>query len=579
MKKLIVVLLTLILCCSIDCNAQIGKLFAKKDKSEQSVNDSVTKPKEEEKVQKGSGGGLMQKMMTKLAKNAGKIGGAVTGFTKSTDNLTLLEPVMSIRSNLYTSEVGTADMDLFGGWKQGSDMVLMMLLPKDKLGFYSLDGTIKIDGGEPDNNGMGIYTRVFENSKKPKIIELETKSGKAKFSLIPLDHYVKIASINNKKDNCEIDMSKDFTIQLENFSTKPDAMIDISMVGVKELGFRIIMSAGNFKASKNITIPGFALKHLTTDGDAGFKNTYLIVSEVEMKNVVDEYGFYKSPIEYLALASDAKQVNIINAKAIFNGLVVKGEEKMKLGKLTYELTKANASRSRPSEQIKNIVPSVFAIRGTTAMYSQKDNKWTNTQTTKTIDFKIPDDKLDEILLDLYTQTTTILKNQFAATILPTELVTNSKTFKDKSIYDNQDATESTNFFSKSYRGLTPLARNAPFASIVKGDALMIREIGESALLKVTMDIQVSYENSPLAIPTLNIELIGQNNGIGFLGTTFFTAKISGPGYSIPSKAKDIKYDDIVRIDDMMLLFKKGLQDLIAQEKQNDEYVQLWKLKD
>lgn len=578
MKKLIIVLLTSILCCSINCNAQFGKLFAKKDKTEQSVNDSVNKPKEEEKVQKGSGGGFMQKMMTKLAKNAGKIGGAVTGFSKSTDNLSVLDPVISIRSNLYTSEVGTADMDLFSGWKQGSDMVLMMLLPKDKLGFYSLDGTIKIDGGKPDNNGMGIYTRVFDSNKKPKIIELETKSGKAKFSLIPLNHYVKIVSINNKKDNCEIDMSKDFTIQLENFSTKPDAMIDISMVGVKQLGFRVIMSAGYFKASKNITIPGFALKHLSTDGDAGFKNTYLIVTEAEMKTAVDESGFYKSPIEYSAAASDAKQVNVINAKAIFDGLAVKGEEKMKRGKLTYEITKANASRSRPSEQIKNIVPSVFAIRGTTAMYSQKDNKWTNTQTTKSIDFKIPDDKLDEILVNLYTQTTNILKNQFAATILPTELVTNSKTFQDKSIYDNQDATESTNFFSKSYKGLTPLARNAPLAAMMKGDALMIREIGESALLKVTLDIRVSYENSPLAIPTLNIELIGQNNGIG-LGTNFFTAKISGDGYSIPGKAKDIKYDDIVRIDDMMLLFKKGLQDLIAQEKQNDEYVQLWKLKD
>ncbi|MBC7438746.1 MAG: hypothetical protein H7250_02000, partial [Flavobacterium sp.] len=450
MKKVNIVLLTLILCCSINGNAQIGKLFAKKDKPEQSVNDSVTTPKEEEKVQKGSGGGFMQKMITKLAKNAGKIGGAVTGFTKSTDNLSLVDPVITLRSNLYTSEVGTADMDVFSGWKQGSDMVLMMLLPKDKLGFYSLDGTIKIDGGEPDNNGMGIYTRVFENNKKPKIIELETKSGKAKFSLIPLNHYVKIVSINNKKDNCEIDMSKDFTIQLENISTKPDATISISIVGVVALGFRTVLSAGTFKASSNLKIPGYALKHINTDGDAGFKNTYLIVTESETKTAIDEAGFYKTPVEYIACASDAKSVNVLNPVAVFNGFTCKGEEKMKLGKLNYEFKKGNAFRSRPSEQIKNIVPSVFAIRGTTAMYSQKDNKWTNVQTTKTINFTIPEDKLDEILLNLYTQTTTIIKEQFNATILSPELITNSKTYKDKSIYNNQDEVGESDFFSKSY---------------------------------------------------------------------------------------------------------------------------------
>lgn len=577
MKKLIPFMFALLLCNSFQSNAQFGKMFAKKDKTEKPANDSVSKPKEDDKVKKSSGGGFMQTMITKLAKNAGKIAGKVTGFTKATDDLSSFDPVIVLNSNLYTKEVGTADMDLFNGWKQGNDMVTLFLLPKDKQGFYSLDGTIKIDGGKPENNGMGIYTKVQENTKKPKMVEFETKSGKAKLALEPISHYIKIASINNKRDNCEIDMSKDFTLQLENISTKPDATISVSIVGVGALGFRTILGAGNFKASSNIKIPGFALKHIGTDGDVGFKNTYIIVSEAESKTAVDEAGFYKTPIEYAVMASDAKAVNVINAKAVFTGLIVQGEEKMELGKLEYELKKANAYGARPFEQIKNIVPSVFAIRGTTAMYSKKENKWTNTETTKTIDFKIPEDKLDEFLLNLFTQTTTILKNQFGATILPTELVTNSKTFQNKAIYDNQDAVGASDFFSKSYKNLYPVSRNAPLASMMKGDYVMIKEIGESALLKVTLDIRVSYENSPLAIPTLNIELVGQNNGLG-IGTKFFTAEITGKGYSIPSKAKNMNYDNMVRIDDMMILFKKGLQDLVAKEKQNNEYVELWKLK-
>ena len=250
---------------------------------------------------------------------------------------------------------------------------------------------------------------------------------------------------------------------------------------------------------------------------------------------------------------------------------------MKLGKLNYEFKKGNAFRSRPSEQIKNIVPSVFAIRGTTAMYNQKDNKWTNVQTTKTINFTIPENKLDEILLNLYTQTTTIIKEQFNANILSPELITNSKTYKDKSIYNNQDEVGESDFFSKSYKGLAPVAKIAPLASVLRGDSAMLKEIGESALLKVTLDIRVSYENSPLAIPTLNIELVGKENGSS-TSTTYFTGAISGEGYAIPSKAKDMNYDNFVIIDDMMLLLKKALQDLSAKEKQNNEYIPLWKLK-
>lgn len=577
MKKLLPFVFAILICNSYQSSAQFGKMFAKKEKTEKSANDSIKKPTEDEKVKKGSGGGFMQKMITKIAKNAGKIGGMGSEIMKSTDDLSAIDPLISINSNLYSKEIGTADMDFFSGWMQGGDMVMVMLLPKDKLGFYSLKGDMKIDGEKPDNNGMGLYSRIYAGTKKPKIVELNTKSGQAKFSLVPLNHYVKIASINNKKENCEIDMSKDFTIQLENISTKPDATISISVVGVVALGFRTVLSAGTFKASSNIKIPGYALKHINTDGDAGFKNTYLIVTESETKTAIDEAGFYKTPVEYIACASDAKSVNVLNPVAVFNGFTSKGEEKMKLGKLNYEFKKGNAFRSRPSEQIKNIVPSVFAIRGTTAMYSQKDNKWTNVQTTKTINFTIPENKLDEILLNLYTQTTTIIKEQFNANILSPELITNSKTYKDKSIYNNQDEVGESDFFSKSYKGLAPVAKIAPLASVLRGDSAMLKEIGESALLKVTLDIRVSYENSPLAIPTLNIELVGKENGSS-TSTTYFTGAISGEGYAIPSKAKDMNYDNIVRIDDMMLLLKKALQDLSAKEKQNNEYIPLWKLK-
>lgn len=577
MKNLIVVLVTLAFLNSIQSHAQFGKIFSKKDKTEKTANDSVTKPNDDAKTKKSSGGGFMQKMITKIAKNAGKIGATATGAIKSTDDLNAIDPMISVNSNLYPKEIGTADMDIFSGWMDGGDMVLVMLLPKDKMGFYSLKGNIKVDGAKPDNNGMGIYSKIQANNKKPKILELETANGKAKFSLLPLNQYVKIASINNKKDNCEIDMSKDFTIQLENISKKPDAVVNVSIVGTVALGFRTILSAGNFKASSNITIPGFALKHINAVGNATFKNSYIIVSVAETKLATDESGFYKNPVEYVAGASDAKAVTITNATDVFNGFEAKGQEKFKLGKLSYDFNKGNAYKSRPSNQIKNIVPSVFAIRGTTSMYSKKENKWMKTETIKSINFTIPEAKLDEMLQNLYTQTTTILKDHFNANILSAELVTQSKTFLDKSVYNNSDEVGEADFFSKSYKKLAPVSRTAPLASGIRGDTAMLKEINESALLKVTVDIRVSFESSALAIPTLTIELVGRENGTN-IPTTYFSGTIEGEGYEIPSKGKNMNYDNIIRTNDMMILLKKALNELSAKESQTNEYVRLWNLK-
>jgi hypothetical protein len=135
--------------------------------------------------------------------------------------------------------------------------------------------------------------------KPSRLLELETSSGeKARFILQAKKNNIKLVSINGKSAGSAIDMSKDFTLQLQNYATAPGALIKLQITG-QALGIRAWYDLGYFKPAANVTIPGNIIKHAAAKG-INFKNTYLQVSEIELAQAKDEIGRYKQPLYYYA---------------------------------------------------------------------------------------------------------------------------------------------------------------------------------------------------------------------------------------------------------------------------------------
>lgn len=121
----------------------------------------------------------------------------------------------------------------------------------------------------------------------------------------------------------------------------------------------------------------------------------------------------------------------------------------------------------------------------------------------------------------------------------------------------------------------------PLAVTFKGETTLFKPLQVDVILKVNITLELDTKNAVI-IPTMNVELLGKQSGLNFgygLLTQFFTASIVGKGFSIPRKGTvtDTMIDKVVCPADMLTLFKKGLSEIAASEKQNLEYIPIWNL--
>lgn len=482
----------------------------KKKKENAAVQDTAAAATAEapEKEEKKKGGGLFQKVVAKVAKVAANASGAMLGTTKTTDNFDVIEPAIFVSSNIYPKSVGTMQTDFYNGWKEGGDLVGIMMLPKDKGFFYKLDGTVKINGEKADYAAAGAYTKILDGSNSNKVLEMETKGGKtAKFTLVPKQNKIKLLSVNGQTKNAVIDMAKDFTIELEGFT--PNAFIKIEVV-MQKMGFRGQFEVGSYRAAKTITIPGYIFKHMNVGPDqADFKysNPYIFVSETEVRETKDENGHYKEPVKYFAGTSSYMAVNVVNPVTNGGGLTVRDG--------SCRLEKGNAYFSPPVEMATKIAATTMVVKGTTYYYDVNESKVVDRTITTTKELKfpqIPDAKLESVAADLYQQITAILKEELNATIIAPEQVTSNAAYQKLGIYMNEDENTDEHF-RKSYKGLNEPPAMAPLAFSINGQAFLFEPLSANALLKTVLDLKISWEGKkPKITPYLNIELKGMPNG-------------------------------------------------------------------
>jgi hypothetical protein len=547
--------------------------FWKKKKEETTTTDS-TAPKQEEKK---SGGSFFQKIVSKISKVAANTSGAMLGTTKSTDKFESFLPGIFLSSNLYPKSVGTMQTDFYTGWKEGGDLVGVMLLPKDKSFFYKLDGDILMNGVKADYQAAGAYTKIFDGSNANKTLELKTKAGIAKFNLIPKQNKLKILTVNGQASNATIDLTKDFTIELDGFT--PNSFIKLEVV-MQTIGIRTQIEVGSFRAAKKITIPGYMFKHINQQQDQKnfkFSNPYIFVSETEVKQTLDENGIYKEPINYYAGTSSYMAVNIINPVDRYDGFSLQGSG--------WSVEKGNAYFSSPLEYAKTIAPVSIVVKGTTYYYDRSESKVLDRKmiTTKEAQFpQIPNDVLNNATQQLYAALAKTFKEEMNVNLMLPEKVTANKKYQDLESYQNSNENVEENF-SASYKDLKEFSSSAPLAFSLDGETQLIQSLNTNAILKATVNIELSWEGkNPSMLTKLHVELLGMPSG-GITGAAYpskyFTAYIKGKSTSLPKGTVVTTQfiNDVLQIESLTNSFRESLKALLEKEKTLTEYKELWKL--
>ena len=136
---------------------------------------------------------------------------------------------------------------------------------------------------------------------------------------------------------------------------------------------------------------------------------------------------------------------------------------------------------------------------------------------------------------------------------------------------------------------------------------IMKEAGVDALMTFTLNLQVEQDGDfGVIVPKLTFEIAGKINGLS-TNTRYVTGTITGKGipsediglkvehksktsvigdergrndsktYHIAGEITVEELDQIVRRSDLLTVFRKGLQEIIAKEKANADYEVVWKL--
>lgn len=594
MAKKIYLTLVLLSGLTLNSNAQFGKLkgLAGGKKETATSETDTTKTVGKERV----GGSFLNKAIIKIAKASSGLVMSATGQLITTDDLTSLTPMLSSSSNLYPISLGTADMLFFNGWKTGGNMITVFFTQKDKFGMAKIDGSVTIDGKPADYVSTGVYVSFTEASSKPSKVDVVTKSGqKASFTINSPKYPVKIVSINGQTgDNISIDLTKDAVIELNNPPGAENLQLH-AKIAINQLGIKSFYDVGYFKGGNKLTIPAAAFRNLNiTPGGKmlySFKNSYLSIDRVQNEVTTNTSGTY-APIEYATVAQDGRFLTITKDPELNPGLTAKGSEKFPNGEVEYSFLKPNAFLSRPFDHIKKLGVMSFSIRGTTyvagkeskssSSYSVGSTTYTTTTTTQTwAQFPtVPDQVWDGALESLYKDFTAVAQAELGAAVLPVEKITGTEGYGGISPFSKDDETTSVSFFH-SYKDTKMISAYIPISEGYSGNSAnsrIMKESGANALMKFTFDMQIAIEKGKqVMIPKLAFEIVGENNGV-FFGTKYCTATITGKAVGFPKDNITVSdIEKIIRKSDLLTVFKKGLQEIKTQEKQNGDYKLIWDL--
>lgn len=585
MTKQLIFILLLITGISYSSVAQLGKLKGlvggKKENTEETSSDTTkTQPSEK----KGSGGGVFQKVVGKITKAAGNAVAGGMGMVGETSNLTEVDVIASVGTNIYPKDLGLITTDFMGGnWIDHGDFTMLMLASKNGFKFYQYSGKIKANTQDVKHVSYGVHTAMENPGSGNKKITFENQTGVEGSFEVPVPaNNIKLLSINGQKSSVSVDFTKDVTLELANFSTAPDALVRIdvlyTIIGIRTLGL-----VAYVKPAAKVTIPAAAFRNIETENKGiNFKNSYLAISDQSLVKTLNNTGVFTQPITATTGSNDGMWINVTNSEEIAKGFQIKESVSVAENDLQLTATKKNAAYAMPLSLAKKIAVASFSIQGTTYLYESSTSKWAQTETTKTIDFpEIPEPWLDVALADMYKKFTKTVSEVIAAEVLPETTIPSLPSHQNAKQFF-KDEMSTADQFLRVYKDLNPIKPLTSQSNRLNGENALLNEANADGLLKVSLALQLSYEGKPAMIPHLIVEMDGASNG-GFRSQTgntkYFSMQIDGEPYEIKNKTKftEAEFAKIIQVDAFDAALKKSLLLIKSQEESIGDYEKVWRI--
>jgi len=560
---------------------QSSAQFWKKEKSDTTKAAVKDAPKEENK--KGAGG-LFQKAMSKITKLAGNLSGELGGSVAVADNLSEVDVLASVGTNIFPKDLGLATTDfLKGEWVDNGDFTMLMLSSPNGFQFYKYGGVIKLNGKELKHQSFGIHTIVEAAGSGNKKISFE-KNGveEGSFTVPPPAKNIKLLSINGQSSNVSIDLTKDVVLELANYSSGPDALIRVDIV-TSVIGMRSLTMAAYVKPAAKITIPAAAFRNLETENKGtSFKNSYLMVSDQQLVNSVAQTGVFKEPVISVTGSNSGMWVNVTASPEISKGIAISEKDKINGAELEITAKKRNAAYAMPLSFAKKIAVATMSLQGTTYLYENNTNKWTQVETTKELKFpQIPESILQDVLANIYQKFTAVTAEVSGASILPENTIPSTASYELVQQFFKNEMNNSEQFLAV-YKNLNPIKPLTSNSMRVNGENALLKESGADALLKVSITLQLTWDGKPAMTPYLNVEMDGVSNGsfrssVG--NTKYFSVQVKGEPFVL-KKGVNIDKDLIVQMvqtDALAAAYKKALLEIKSKEAASGDYEAVWNL--
>ncbi|HEX7366924.1 MAG TPA: hypothetical protein VF273_07505 [Pelobium sp.] len=576
MKKKLIFTGVLIVAFSLGSFAQFGKLkgmLPKKDSTKTEV------------AKQGSAktsGGFMNKMVGKMAKVAGAVGGGMTGMIKTIPDFNGIALTAGYLTNLHPAEVGTIDQSFFEGYEPGGNVLFLMFSSKENLKFTKVDGTVTVDGKPANYVSIGIYSVYFKDNDKPRLVEAKTSSGQyTSFTVNPPKQKIKLLAVNGQKDNISVDLTKDMTIDLGDLDKNDKSMVSVQLTG-STIGIKTFYNVGYFPPAAKIVIPAAFFRNMDGSSANFTDNPYIQVSRMAEESVSNLKGDLPEVI-YSAGTTDGKFITVTN-KPIFNKeieIVGKGQK----DQLPFKINKKLALTSPNLSRLKKVAITSLSIKGKTTFYNSKTtDNMDGSRTISTVSIKFPvfpKEVWAEVLSNMYEGLTKILKEELNVEFVPIDKVTSSNGYKIIAPFSKEEQNSKSEYV-QTYKNTKLLSGVRPLTLMVgkrSGEYQIMEETGANATMRLNLGLTMVPDGkmNAVMVPSLSFELNGEVLA-DIINTNYFSGTITGNGTGLSNKKGvnlQILEDTYLQKTEMLNAFRKAIQELKAKEAQTEDYKIEW----
>lgn len=542
-------------------------------------------------------------VLMKLIGNA-----TAAAITQKTGNLSDLSVRVGYTTNLFPKASGMTEAEDSGEiWQDGQNMLGVVLMKRQGVGMYELDGAV---GYQEKPNGpivpipyMGKGAYMIGLAAKdlaPKTIIIRAANGQtAKFVVAPA-RPITIKAINGKAPkNAAIDLGKDLVLDLANPAGTAGTPIKVSIAS-QAMGIRTMTAVGNFKAADRVVVPKEAFRNmqLSASHDVGAVGvlkgeSYLVVERYTQALPASSCG----AAEVLGQAWAWAPVVVSGDAPLNSKLEANAELPGTTSKVAYYVFKPAAFYAPPLPVARTVAVGTLRARGKLyekKVYESKSYGYQTVTTTTTTIIKqfpeVPDSHWNTLLLDLESRLGASLKRAANSQLLPADRLAGSPTYKAmKEIVEKRDTRDGATAYVEKLRpgsryvvaeSLDTIEVSSTFAA----DRVLSRVMREGkvdGLLAATLDLQIATNKDEklVLIPRLSYVLYGPPNGYA-VGPVIYGQGFVEATDGVPFNAEALQSDPsemsrVARLPELLNAFEASLKALRAKE-QAAGYDAIWR---